>query len=68
MREVEPGGSELFEEITALPEYYPFRTERELLRAGAPEIAELAATGFDLAHWWTDPDERFALTLVSRTE
>ena len=35
-------GSELFEEITALPEYYPFRTERELLRAGAAEIAELA--------------------------
>ncbi len=35
-------GSELFEEITMLPEYYPFRTERELLRAGAPEIAERA--------------------------
>ncbi len=35
-------GSELFEEITLLPEYYPFRTERELLRAGAAEIAELA--------------------------
>jgi len=35
-------GSELFEEITLRPEYYPFRTERELLRAGAPEIAERA--------------------------
>ena len=36
-------GSELFEEITALPEYYPTRAEREILRARAPEIAE--ATG-----------------------
>jgi L-histidine N-alpha-methyltransferase len=36
-------GSELFEEITALPEYYPTRAEREILAARAPEIA--AATG-----------------------
>ncbi|MFE3826911.1 L-histidine N(alpha)-methyltransferase [Streptomyces sp. NPDC059092] len=36
-------GSELFEEITALPEYYPTRAEREILLARAPEIA--AATG-----------------------
>ncbi|MFF8602453.1 L-histidine N(alpha)-methyltransferase [Streptomyces sp. NPDC015232] len=36
-------GSELFEEITRLPEYYPTRAEREVLIARAPEIA--AATG-----------------------
>ncbi|MFE0476115.1 L-histidine N(alpha)-methyltransferase [Streptomyces sp. NPDC058947] len=36
-------GSELFEEITALPEYYPTRAEREILVARAGEIAE--ATG-----------------------
>ncbi|WP_369153643.1 L-histidine N(alpha)-methyltransferase [Streptomyces sp. R17] len=36
-------GSELFEEITALPEYYPARAEREILVARAGEIAE--ATG-----------------------
>ncbi|MFE7568327.1 L-histidine N(alpha)-methyltransferase [Streptomyces sp. NPDC057539] len=36
-------GSELFEEITRLPEYYPTRAEREILLARAPEIA--AATG-----------------------
>ncbi|MEU3478294.1 L-histidine N(alpha)-methyltransferase [Streptomyces sp. NPDC033754] len=36
-------GSELFEEITRLPEYYPTRAEREILIARAPEIA--AATG-----------------------
>ncbi|MGH3855347.1 MAG: L-histidine N(alpha)-methyltransferase [Pseudonocardiaceae bacterium] len=33
-------GSELFERITTLPEYYPTRTERELLRRGAGEIAD----------------------------
>ncbi|MET9375375.1 L-histidine N(alpha)-methyltransferase [Streptomyces sp. NPDC003035] len=36
-------GSELFEEITRLPEYYPTRAEREILIARAPDIA--AATG-----------------------
>nr|WP_328996915.1 L-histidine N(alpha)-methyltransferase [Kribbella sp. NBC_01245] len=34
-------GSELFEEITRLPEYYPTRAEREILDARAGEIAEL---------------------------
>lgn len=36
-------GSELFEQITELPEYYPTRAEREILLTRAPEIA--AATG-----------------------
>lgn len=36
-------GSDLFDEITTLPEYYPTRAEREILLARAPEIA--AATG-----------------------
>jgi L-histidine Nalpha-methyltransferase len=36
-------GSELFEEITRLPEYYPTRAEREILLARAPETAR--ATG-----------------------
>ncbi len=35
-------GSRLFEEITALPEYYPTRAERRLLEAHAHRIAELA--------------------------
>lgn len=34
-------GSELFEEITRLPEYYPTRAEREILAARAGEIAVL---------------------------
>ncbi|TLQ42374.1 L-histidine N(alpha)-methyltransferase [Streptomyces marianii] len=36
-------GSELFEEITRLPEYYPTRAEREILAGRARDIA--AATG-----------------------
>nr|WP_202453829.1 L-histidine N(alpha)-methyltransferase [Streptomyces sp. SID4913] len=36
-------GSELFEEITRLPEYYPTRAEREILSGRATEIA--AASG-----------------------
>ena len=32
-------GSELFDEITRLPEYYPTRTERAILAARAPQIA-----------------------------
>lgn len=32
-------GSDLFEQITELPEYYPTRTERTLLRAHATDIA-----------------------------
>lgn len=36
-------GSELFEEITRLPEYYPTRAEREILAARAPEIAAATA-------------------------
>jgi L-histidine N-alpha-methyltransferase len=35
-------GCELYEQITRLAEYYPFRTERELLRWSAGQIAEAA--------------------------
>ncbi len=38
-------GSELFEAITGLPEYYPTRTETAILRACCPEVAELAGGG-----------------------
>jgi L-histidine N-alpha-methyltransferase len=38
-------GSELFDEITRLPEYYPTRREREILEGHASEVA--AATGAD---------------------
>lgn len=35
-------GSQLFDAITRLPEYYPTRREREILLAHAPEIAQLS--------------------------
>lgn len=38
-------GSELFEQITALPEYYPFVAEREALQRGAADIARLTEAG-----------------------
>ncbi|MDX3909897.1 MAG: L-histidine N(alpha)-methyltransferase [Sphingobium sp.] len=38
-------GSELFEEITALPEYYPTRTETALLAASCSEIGALTGKG-----------------------
>jgi dimethylhistidine N-methyltransferase len=38
-------GSELFDEITRLPSYYPTRTETALLEAKIDEIAELAGHG-----------------------
>jgi dimethylhistidine N-methyltransferase len=38
-------GSELFEEITRLPEYYPTRTEVAILRAQASQIAQGAPEG-----------------------
>jgi dimethylhistidine N-methyltransferase len=38
-------GSELFEAITGLPEYYPTRTERAILEQACPEVATLAGRG-----------------------
>ncbi|MGH9515169.1 MAG: L-histidine N(alpha)-methyltransferase [Terriglobales bacterium] len=37
-------GSQLFEEITRLPEYYPTRTEFEILQDSAKQIVEAAGT------------------------
>jgi dimethylhistidine N-methyltransferase len=38
-------GSELFEKITRLPEYYPSRVESKLLKANARRVAALVGTG-----------------------
>src|SRR6201991_2779402 len=38
-------GSELFEQITVLPEYYPTRTELGILRERAADIARLIPAG-----------------------
>ena len=44
-------GSALFEAITALPEYYPTRTEIAILRDHAADIARLAGTGRPLVEF-----------------
>lgn len=38
-------GSELFEQITALPEYYPTRTEAALLKTAGPELKAMRTPG-----------------------
>ncbi len=38
-------GSELFEQICELPEYYPTRTEKQILQQQAQEIVELTGAG-----------------------
>ena len=38
-------GSELFEAITRLPEYYPTRTETAILERACPEVAAVAGPG-----------------------
>ncbi|MGL4314619.1 MAG: L-histidine N(alpha)-methyltransferase, partial [Sphingomonas sp.] len=38
-------GSELFEDITDLPEYYPTRTERAILSQAGPAIAAAVGQG-----------------------
>ncbi len=52
-------GSELFDEITRLPEYYPTRTERSILLEHAHEITELTkadtARRTRFGHFGEDP-------------
>src|SRR4030088_3780822 len=44
-------GSELFEQITLLPEYYPTRTELGILRDRAKEIAAIVPKGAALVEF-----------------
>ena len=44
-------GSRLFERITTLPEYYPTRTELQILRENAPSIAALLPAGCALVEF-----------------
>ncbi|MCW2675924.1 MAG: methyltransferase, partial [Modestobacter sp.] len=60
-------GSELFDEITRLPEYYPTRTERALLAAHAGDIA--AASGPDtLVELGSGTSEKTRLLLEALAE
>ncbi|MDP2358984.1 MAG: L-histidine N(alpha)-methyltransferase [Beijerinckiaceae bacterium] len=56
-------GSELFEEITALPEYYPTRVEAAILRDCAPQIAARTAPGSVLVEFGSGSSTKTELLL-----
>jgi dimethylhistidine N-methyltransferase len=58
-------GSELFEEITRLPEYYPTRTERALLEVYAPEVARIAGRGRAVVEFGSGSSAKTPLLLAA---
>lgn len=58
-------GSELFEAITRLPEYYPTRTEIAILDARAAEIASGAPDGAVLAEFGSGSSRKTEILLAS---
>lgn len=58
-------GSELFEEITRLPEYYPTRTETALLRAHRDDLARLAGYGRTLIEFGAGSATKTPLLLTT---
>lgn len=56
-------GSELFEEITGLPEYYPTRTETALLREHADDIRRLAGEGRALVEFGSGSSTKTPIVL-----
>ncbi|MDB5698535.1 MAG: dimethylhistidine N-methyltransferase [Alphaproteobacteria bacterium] len=58
-------GSELFEEITQLPEYYPTRTETALLRAHGADIARFTGTGRTVVEFGSGSSVKTPLLLAA---
>jgi dimethylhistidine N-methyltransferase len=58
-------GSELFEQITLLPEYYPTRTELKILRDRGAEIAKLIPQGAALVEFGAGATTKVRLLLDS---
>ncbi|MFN2361630.1 MAG: L-histidine N(alpha)-methyltransferase [Marinobacter sp.] len=58
-------GSELFEKICELPEYYPTRTEEQILQQAMPEIAELAGKHTTLVELGSGASRKVRLLLES---
>src|SRR6201992_4329513 len=56
-------GSELFEQITLLPEYYPTRTELGILRDRGAEIAKLIPQGAALVEFGAGATTKVRLLL-----
>lgn len=60
-------GSQLFDEITKLDEYYPFRAEREILQTRAGEIVDAAAAD-TLVELGSGTSEKSRVLLDAMTE
>ncbi len=60
-------GSQLFEEITRLPEYYPTRTELALLRDSGEEMARLIGPGCSLIEYGSGNSEKIRTLLDALT-
>src|SRR5262245_30481537 len=58
-------GSDLFEKITRLPEYYPTRVETELLRANGAEIAWLTGTDRVVVEFGSGSSRKTSLLLAA---
>ena len=56
-------GSELFEQICRLPEYYPTRTEKKILRDHAREIAAIIGPGAEVVEFGAGAAEKVRLLL-----
>ncbi|MFC7380311.1 ergothioneine biosynthesis protein EgtB [Brevundimonas sp. GCM10030266] len=61
-------GSDLFEDITRLPEYYPTRQEAALLRATAPDWAPLFGPGAVLVEFGSGASEKTRIVLDTAPE
>lgn len=61
-------GSALFEQITEIPEYYPTRTERSILRAHAARIATCAGTPLELVELGSGSASKTRLLIESLIE
>src|SRR2546423_1614714 len=58
-------GSELFEQICSLPEYYLTRTEREILERYAPEIVQAAGGDIDIVEFGSGSSIKTRLLLAA---
>jgi L-histidine Nalpha-methyltransferase len=56
-------GSEIFEQLCELPEYYVTRTERKILEAYAPEIIEAAGQGLALVEFGSGSSSKTRLLI-----
>ncbi|MDH7796940.1 MULTISPECIES: L-histidine N(alpha)-methyltransferase [unclassified Beijerinckia] len=56
-------GSDLFEQITELPEYYPTRTETRILQACAPAIAQRTQPGSILVEYGSGSSRKTEILL-----